>query len=163
MAKIVRLTENDLTRIVKRVIKEQYNEEIVKKVEDAIESPKIQNNVEYILDRMSDDDKEEMLELFNELNIDENSSIEEIHNKILEYSNSFHRYGGEMSEEESHSSAKHKAREILHDIGAANIAAWGGVPAAIAIGSMTGMPIGFAISWGVTGLLMGLAKALGKK
>jgi|LakMenE18May11ns_1017448.scaffolds.fasta_scaffold9959653_24 hypothetical protein len=56
--------------------------------------------------------------------------------------------------------------DVLHAIGAGNIAAWGGIPAAIAIGGLlagtVGAPFaaGLAVSWGTTALLMGLAKLL---
>jgi hypothetical protein len=67
---------------------------------------------------------------------------------------------GEMSEEDENESPKEKLGRILRNIGAANIGNWGGVPAAILIASMTGFPAGLAISWGVSGLLLGLAKVL---
>jgi hypothetical protein len=67
---------------------------------------------------------------------------------------------GEMSEEEENETPKEKLGRIMRNIGAANIGNWGGVPAAILIASMTGFPVGLAISWGVTGLLLGLAKVL---
>jgi NAD+--asparagine ADP-ribosyltransferase len=139
---------------------ESHNKEIESKVENSVESPKVQNQIEHILDGLSDEDKNDLMNLLDDMGIDEYSTAQEIHNKI---ENSDVSYDGEMSEYENPKNAKHKVREILHNIGAGNIAAWGGVPTAIAIGSMTGMPLGFAISWGVTGLLMGLAKVMGKK
>jgi hypothetical protein len=43
MKKIVRLTESDLTRIVKRVIKEEENNNMMaNKVENLIEKPKVE-------------------------------------------------------------------------------------------------------------------------
>ena len=65
-----------------------------------------------------------------------------------------------MSEEDENESPKERIAKVLHNIGAGNISAWGGIPAAILIGSMTGFPLGLAISWGTTGLLMGLARIL---
>lgn len=54
---------------------------------------------------------------------------------------------------------------VLHDLGALNIASWAGVPAAILIGGLSGagFAAGLAASWGATAILMGLAKLLGAK
>jgi hypothetical protein len=161
MAKIVRLTESDLTRIVKKVIKESEEEVISQKVEDVIDNPKVEHRIDNMLSNLSDEDLEEIQDTLSDLGIDENSDVSEVHAKLSQHSG--HHSNEEMTESGEPSNPKHKVREILHSIGAGNIAAWGGVPAAIAIGSAIGMPLGFAISWGVSGLLVGIAKAMGKK
>jgi len=175
MARIIRLTESDMSRLVKRVIKEQRDEEIAQKIENIVDSPKVENHLEQILNNMGEDEIEDIKQMLTNLGIDENSSIQDIHKRVLQYSAlmGLHDYesDGEMIEDYVNSNKgkteeknpKQKVAEILHSIGAGNIAAWGGVPAAIAIGSATGMPMGFAISWGVTGLLMGLAHLMEKK
>jgi hypothetical protein len=59
--------------------------------------------------------------------------------------------------------AKQEMARVFHSIGSANIAAWGGVPSAMIIGHlMKSMPAGFAVSWGVTSILMLAAEALQK-
>ena len=162
MRKVIRLTESDLLRIVKRVVNEQTEEtELSTKVEKVINNPKVEMKIEDIYSNLDDDDKMELQNALNNLGIDENSSAKEVHSKIESVIEDGD--GGEMLENEN---PRHKVAKILHNIGAGNIAAWGGVPAAIAIGAVlsgtVGAPMaaGFAISWGATGLLMGLAKLL---
>ena len=49
MKKIIRLTEGDLTRIVKRVIKEEENNNMMaNKVENLIEKPKVEMKLDDI-------------------------------------------------------------------------------------------------------------------
>lgn len=159
MKKIVRLAESDLTKIVKRVIKENEEEGMaVNKVENFVEKPKVQNYINNMISKLSDEEIQELENSLEDLGIDGNSGAEEIHDIVVSNSES---QNTEMTEENEN--PKDKVAEILHRIGAGNIAAWGGVPAAIAIGSATGMPMGFAISWGVTGLLMGIAHLLNNK
>ena len=163
MAKIIKLTERDLSRIVKRVIREQEEEqEIASKVEKILEKPSVEMKIEDVYSNMSDSDKDMLKDVLNNLGINANSSPKEVHDKIENKVGT--EVGGEMSEEDE--TPRNKAARILHNIGAGNIAAWGGVPAAIAIGGLlagtVGAPMvaGFAISWGATALLMGLAKLL---
>jgi hypothetical protein len=159
MKKVIRLTESDLTKIVKRVIKENEEEGMaVNKVENFVEKPKVQNYINKMISKLSDEEIQELENSLKDLGIDGNSGAEEIHDIVVNNSES---QNTEMTEENEN--PKDKVAEILHRIGAGNIAAWGGVPAAIAIGSATGMPMGFAISWGVTGLLMGIAHLLNNK
>ena len=164
MSKIVKLTENDLSRIVKRVIKEEQDDTMARKVENVIHLPKVEEKIENIYSHFTDADKEKLKMVLKNLGVDENSSASEVHSSIVSAVED--RIGGEMSEEDENENPKHKAAKILHAIGAGNIAAWGGVPAAIVIGSLlagtVGAPMvaGFAISWGATALLMGLAKLL---
>lgn len=165
MRKVIRLTERDLKNIVKRVISEQEKDDMADKVETAIEKPKVEMKIEDIYSQLSDEEKEELKNTLEDLGIDEYSSAKEVHSKIEDAAGD-DVVNGEMSEEDE--SPRKKAAQILHLIGAGNIAAWGGVPAAIAIGaSLVGtvaspMVAGFAISWGVTTLLMGLAKLIHK-
>lgn len=164
MGKIIRLTENDLARIVRRVIKEEKEENMSTKVEKIINLPKVESKIEDIYSNLSDEEKENLKMVLDNLGVDENSSASEVHGSIVSAVED--RIGGEMSEEDENENPKHKAAKILHSIGAGNISAWGGVPAAIAIGGLlagtVGAPMvaGFAVSWGTTALLMGLAKLL---
>lgn len=164
MKKIVRLNESDLVNIVKRVITEEENTNMIaNKAETIVNSPKVEMKIEDIYSNMSDKDKQQLQMVLDKLGVDENSSAKEIHNKIENVVSD--NMGGEMSEEEEES-PRLKAARILHAIGMGNIAAWGGVPAAIGIGSLlmgtVGAPMvaGFGISWGATVLLAGLAKLL---
>ena len=58
--------------------------------------------------------------------------------------------------------AKREMIKTFQAIGGGNIAAWGGVPAAMVIGSFSSLPIGFAVSWGVTAILYAAASAIEK-
>ena len=164
MANIVKITESDLARIVKRVIKEEQEESVSSKVEEIINLPKVESKIENIYSNLSDEQKENLKMVLDNLGVDENSSASDVHSSIVSAVED--RIGGEMSEEDENENPKHKAAKILHSIGAGNIAAWGGVPAAIGIGGLlagtVGAPMvaGFAVSWGATALLMGLAKLL---
>jgi acetolactate synthase small subunit len=166
MSKIIRLTESDLTKIVKKVITEQEETKAADKIEKVIETPKVLDRLEDIVSNMSEREKMKLKNTLDDLGIDEYSSAKEVHNKIKDISDE--EIGGEIEEDENQT-PKEKVADILNSIGAGNISAWGGVPAAILIGgALVGtvaspMVAGFAISWGVTGLLMGLSKLLSDK
>jgi len=133
------------------------------KVEDVVNSnQQFQNSIDAIIGALSDEEKAELQNALSSNGITASSSAEEIHGAISQPQE-----GGEQEMAEMHDGEKgskkeirHKVADIMHAVGAGNVAAWGGVPAAIAIGSMTGMPLGFAISWGATAVLMALAKKL---
>jgi hypothetical protein len=162
MAKIIKLTEGDLSRIVKRVIREDEEKSMVaNKVEQIVDLPKVEMRIEDIYSNLSDVQKEKLKGVLDRLNIDEFSSAKEVHNKVENVVAD--KIGGEMGEGDENMEPKQKIARILHSIGAGNISAWGGVPAAILIGGAIGsVATGFALSWGVTGLLMGLAKLIAK-
>jgi hypothetical protein len=162
MKKIIRLTENDLSRIVKRIIKEEKTQnKIAAKVDDVLEKPEVQDKIEDIYKNFDKRDKVKLKNVLDDLGINEYSSAKEVHTAIEKKIED--KIGGEIGENES---PRNKASKILHGIGAANISAWGGVPAAIAIGGLlsttVGAPFvaGLAVSWGATALLMGIAKLL---
>jgi hypothetical protein len=159
MKKVVRLTENDLTNIVKRIIKEDAEDSMAsRKVERIVDTPKVQMRLEDIVSNLSNREINQIKNVLDNLGIDEYTSAKEVHDAVKDLANEA--MDGEMSEEDENETPKEKLGRILRDIGAANIVNWGGVPAAILIASMTGFPAGLAISWGVTGLLLGLAKVL---
>jgi len=159
MKKIVRLNENDLANIVKRIIKEDAEDSMAsKKVERIVDSPKVQMKLEDIVSNLSDSEKNKIKNVLDNLGIDQYSSAKDAHDAVKDLAKEA--MDGEMSEEEENETPKEKLGRIMRNIGAANIGNWGGVPAAILIASMTGFPVGLAISWGVTGLLLGLAKVL---
>jgi hypothetical protein len=159
MKKIVRLNENDLANIVKRIIKEDAEDSMAsKKVERIVDSPKVQMKLEDIVSNLSDSEKNKIKNVLDNLGIDQYSSAKDAHDAVKDLAKDA--MDGEMSEEEENETPKEKLGRIMRNIGAANIGNWGGVPAAILIASMTGFPAGLAISWGVTGLLLGLAKVL---
>jgi len=159
MKKIVRLNENDLANIVKRIIKEDAEDSMAsKKVERIVDSSKVQMKLEDIVSNLSDSEKNKIKNVLDNLGIDQYSSAKDAHDAVKDLAKEA--MDGEMSEEEENETPKEKLGRIMRNIGAANIGNWGGVPAAILIASMTGFPVGLAISWGVTGLLLGLAKVL---
>jgi hypothetical protein len=159
MKKVVRLTENDLTNIVKRIIKEDAEDSMAsRKVERIVDTPKVQMRLEDIVSNLSNREINQIKNVLDNLGIDEYTSAKEVHDAVKDLANEA--MDGEMSEEDENETPKETLGRILRDIGAANIGNWGGIPAAILIASMTGFPAGLAISWGVTGLLFGLAKVL---
>jgi len=166
MARIIRLTERDLSNLVRRVIREEEEQdEIAGNVESILNKPKVEMKIEDIYSNLSDDEKRKLESSLNNLGIDEYTSPKEAHDAVQNVADNV---GGEIGEGDENMNPKEKIADILHGIGEGNIAAWGGVPAAIVIGGLlagtVGSPMiaGFAISWGVTALLMGLAKLLAK-
>jgi hypothetical protein len=166
MARIIRLTERDLSNLVRRVIREEEEQdEIAGNVESILNKPKVEMKIEDIYSNLSDDEKRKLESSLNNLGIDEYTSPKEAHDAVQNVADNV---GGEIGEGDENMNPKEKIAGILHGIGEGNIAAWGGVPAAIVIGGLlagtVGSPMiaGFAISWGVTALLMGLAKLLAK-
>lgn len=134
------------------------------KIEQIIEKPRFENHFEKIVSSLTPEQEQELNNILDNLGITADSDLNDVHSEIEDKMSEI-RTDIEMTEEENENpneTAKQKVANILNELGAANIKAWGGVPAAIAIGMSTGMPLGFAISWGVTGLLMGLAKAMDK-
>jgi hypothetical protein len=159
MKKIVRLSEDDLTNIVKRIIKEDDEGSMAsKKVERIVDSPKVQMKLEDIVSNLSDREKQQIMNVLDNLGIDQYSSAKDAHDAVKDLASEA--MSGEMSEEDENETPKQKLGKIMRNIGAANIGNWGGAPAALLIASMTGLPVGIAISWGVSGLLLGLAKVL---
>lgn len=130
------------------------------KIEKIIEKPKTENFFDRMVDDLSARQVSELTQILQDLNIDSQTSADEIHDKIEEKV-SENPIEVEMDEAEKQDDKQQKIANTLNAIGASNIAAWAGVPSAIAIGLGVGsVATGFAISWGVTALLMGLAKAL---
>jgi hypothetical protein len=166
MSRIIRLTERDLSNLVRRVIREEEEQdEIAGNVESILNKPKVEMKIEDIYSNLSDDEKRKLESSLNNLGIDEYTSPKEAHDAVQNVADNV---GGEIGEGDENMNPKEKIADILHGIGEGNIAAFGGVPAAILIGGLlagtVGSPFvaGLAISWGVTSLLMGLAKLLAK-
>jgi len=147
-------------------LQENENEEIAAKVEPILNKPEVEKKIKDIYSNLSDDEKKELESSLKKLGINASTSPKDAHDAVQNVADNV---GGGMSEGDENIDPKKKVADILHGIGAANIAAFGGVPAAIVIGGLlagtVGSPMiaGFAISWGVTGLLMELAKLLEKE
>jgi hypothetical protein len=130
-------------------------------------SPSLSTQMDKIVSNLSDEQLRELEMVLDRLNITSSSTPEEIHNKIENHGEEAHMEMPEanepgknvMTKEEK---AKRQMINKLESIGGANIAAWGGVPLAIVIGSLSSMPIGFAVSWGATAILYAAAKAIEK-
>ena len=127
-------------------------------VEQTFENPEFKSAMFDLVTSLSSRDAQRIKDELASLGITPDSDPEEIAAEIQAQS--------DIETDELQENLEDKSKkigEVLHDIGAANVSAWAGVPAAIAIGALTGMPLGFAISWGATAVLMGLAKMLGHK
>ena len=164
MARIIRLTESDLTKLVKRVINEQHDIATADKVDKIVNQKS--NVFDQILDKAPKSVINDIKQLFETLGITEYSDAKEVHDIVMNY---MKESPEEMGESENPEDMKVKVRKLLHEIGALNMANWGGIPTAVAIGGMLNSTVdhpfatGLLVSWGVTGLLMGLAKAMGEK
>ena len=131
------------------------------RIEDVMDNPKVEDRIERIVDRLSNKEKMLIQRSLEEMGITPESSVEDVHQVVQ--SNMEEISTGEMTEEDEKSD-KQKIADFLEGIGGGNMAAWGGVPLAIAIGGTVGsMGVGFAASWGLTGLLYGIAKLLSDK
>jgi len=147
-------------------LQENENEEIAAKVEPILNKPEVKKKIEDIYSNLSDDEKKELESSLKKLGINASTSPKEAHDAVQNVADNV---GGGMSEGDENIDPKKKVADILHGIGAGNIAAFGGVPAAIVIGGLlvgtVGSPfvVGLGISWGVSTLLVGLAKLLEKE
>lgn len=144
------------------------------KVEDVVNSnPKFQNSIDAIIAALSDEEKAELQNALSSHGITASSSAEEVHNIISQPKEGneqevselffYDKDKGASDKPQAGRSMKeirNKVADIMHSVGAGNIGAWGGLPAAVVIGSMTGVATGLAISWGASAVLMALAKAL---
>ena len=79
MKKIVRLTESDLNRIVKRIIKEQDE---ITAVEEIISNPSVERAAAEVISQMSPKDIRNIKNTFNNLGVSPNSSFGEIKNAV---------------------------------------------------------------------------------
>jgi len=131
------------------------------RIEEVMDNPKVEDRIERIVDRLSNREKMLIQRGLEEMGITPESSVEDVHQVVQ--SNMEEISTAEMTEGEEKSD-KQKIADFLEGIGGGNMAAWGGVPLAIAIGGTVGsMGVGFAASWGLTGLLYGIAKLLSDK
>lgn len=141
--------------------KEQTPAEKIDAVVD--EDPRFQNSINKIVDSLSDEEKEQLRSTLESLGISASSSAEEVHSVVSapKEEEPVSELGEDDGQIDPVKKFKNKVADVLHSVGAGNVAAWGGVPAAIAIGATIGsVATGFAISWGATAVLMGLAKAM---
>lgn len=132
-------------------------------------SPKLANRMDAIVSNLSDDQLAELEMVLDNLNVTSSSSPQEIHNKLESMVHSERKQmempeavGFEKPAMSKDEKAKREMIKTFEAIGGANIAAWGGVPAAMVIGAFSSMPIGFAVSWGVTAVLYTAASAIKK-
>jgi hypothetical protein len=147
-------------------LQENENKEIAAKVEPILNKPEVEKKIEDIYSNLSDDEKKELESSLKKLGINASTSPKDAHDAVQNVADNV---GGEMSEGDENIDPKKKVADILHTIGAGNLAAFGGAPVAVAIGSLlvgtVGSPfvVGLGISWGVSTLLVGLAKLLEKE
>ena len=82
MKKVIRLTESDLTKIVKRVIKENEQEEVMQKIES---DPKLSSKMDMIVDYFSNLDQKKIDKIENIVNSAENIKGEFTEKKVTKY------------------------------------------------------------------------------
>ena len=132
-------------------------------------STKLANSIDSIVSNLSDEQLTELEMVLDKLNVTSSSSPQEIHNKVESMVHGESKQmeipeaiGAEKKVMTRDEKAKREMIKTFQAIGGGNIAAWGGVPAAMVIGSFSSLPIGFAVSWGVTAILYAAASAIEK-
>jgi len=79
MKKVIRLTESDLTKIIRRVIREQENEV---EIEDVLNSPKVEKAAEEVVNQMSSKDLQDLKRAFSMLGVSPTSSFGEVKSAV---------------------------------------------------------------------------------
>ena len=82
MKKVIRLTESDLTRIVKRVIKENEEEVLMQKIES---NPKLSSKMDMVVDYLSNLDPKKIEKIEDIVNGSENMKGEFSERKVTKY------------------------------------------------------------------------------
>jgi hypothetical protein len=167
MKKIVRLTESELTKIVKKVIYETEKKETEKnKVEDLVNDPEFLSAIRSKLSGMSDEQLDRIKSQLSDLGISKNSSIEQINSKVKSRKSDDSdesEADSELSEDSPQNkvSKKHKIANTLDDIGASSMSNFSNV---ITSGKkdFMGQVIAIGTNLLVSGLLLGIAKLLRK-
>jgi hypothetical protein len=125
MAKIVRLNESDLTRIVKRIISEQEQQELALNI---VNSPKLKNLADQALSSLSVRELISLKRDLDNIGIDKNTSLSDamtVGNIAVQQS----KEQSELSEDEEESEEKlnffDRVRMGLTTVGAANTALFG--------------------------------------
>lgn len=154
MKKVIRLTESDLARIVRRTIKESEQEALMQTIES---DPKMSNQFDKIVDYLSGLDPEQQQEIESVISDANQSQGEYTEGKETKY----YDYGGDRPQEISKSHfIKRKLMSILPPaiVGAImGIAMAGGTNAA----DVLEMALGMAASMGAIGA--GLISTVGRK
>ena len=138
MAKIIKLTEGDLSRIVKRVIREEESdkEEKIEMAKEALSDILNSNELNFLKQKIEDEGKEEFK-----------------HEVVAAVKDVKSNEDGELSEEEmdSMSEDEYKLRSIIHKImeKATVLSGIGIVPAAMFAGAPTAVGLGIASLLGV--------------
>jgi hypothetical protein len=169
------LTEAEKAEILNRHKEHGYKKSLNEHVDDRaavqvhklVLNPQLVNRMHEIISRLSDEKIAELEMVLDRLGINANSTPQEVHNKVEAKAHSEKSMempeGLDMPQMSKDDKAKREMAKVFHGIGSANIAAWGGVPSALILGHlMKSMPAGFAVSWGVTSILMLAADALQK-
>jgi polyhydroxyalkanoate synthesis regulator phasin len=168
MGKIIRLTESDLTKIVKKVIIENEKKEVQKeKAKEIVNDPSFLRSIREKLNNLSDEQIEEIENQLENLGVSRDSSIEQVNNRVESLKSdvgSEEDYNSEMSEdfEPKKQSTKHKIADTLNDIGASSMTNFTNVVASSGQKSFWGQAIAIGTNMLVSALLVGLARVLKK-
>lgn len=103
MGKIIRLTESDLTKLVKRVINEQKMENIADKI---LDDPKVERAAEEAVSQMSSKDIRNIKMIFANLGVSPNSSLSDVRNAVEDVVDDDMGSSREMNEDEEMSPKK---------------------------------------------------------
>jgi hypothetical protein len=121
MAKIVKLNESDLTRIVKRIISEQEQQELAFNI---VNSPKLKDLTDQVLSNLSTRELISLQKNLENFGIDKNTSLSDALNTgniAVQHSQG----DGEISEDDEKLNFFDRVRMGLTTVGAANTALFG--------------------------------------
>ena len=82
MKKVIRLTESDLTHIVKRVIKEEQDRTTAIEATRSFEQPKVEEKFDVLYDKLTPNQKNALQTVINNLRITPQDSAKIIHDKV---------------------------------------------------------------------------------
>jgi hypothetical protein len=127
MSRVIRLSESDLTRIVRRVIKEQEQQELVMNI---VNSPKLKGLADQALSNLSARELVSLKKNLNSIGIDDNTSLSDavnVGNIALQQS----KEQSELSEDEGEGEEKltfvDRVKMGMSTLGLANTALFGGL------------------------------------
>jgi hypothetical protein len=128
-------------------------------IQENIESAKVQHHVDNMVNNLSDEQVHELLQQLNSVGITPNTSVKHAVNVVK------NQEAMEMQQDMDENAKKQKAAELLSNIGSGLVGSTlvPIIPLALGHALNIGFAGGLAVHIATAGLLIALAKALGKK
>lgn len=158
MLKVIRLSESDLNRLVKKIVREQNELALVDKVTN---NPQVEKAADEAVSQMSSKDIKNVKRSFSRLGVSTNSSFDEVKNAVDNLLQKVNLTTDEMTEDQEVVSKKKKlwnnVKQAMLVLGITNFAALA-TPFAILYkqltDSLSGVPDAFEVSFIVSCLLV---------